>query len=675
MTARRLLGPTGPLASKLPGYEHREGQLVMADAVTRALAEQRVLVCEAGTGTGKTLAYLVPAILSGLRVVVSTATKALQEQIIDKDVPLIESTLGVEAHAALVKGLGNYVCLRRLAEARLAGSTHRSLPVVERWAESSDSGDMADLAAVGDDDPVWRDVTSSSETRVGAGCAYFDQCFVTRMKRRAEGARLLIVNHHLFFADIAVKASMGRNAPRGGVLPTYDAVIFDEAHALEDIAATFFGLRLSRARVDALARDAERAFASAKLLEKSGLRTGPLLLLDALRDASHAFFESISQALFRARGRGSDSSETRVTLHREVWSGALLTAYHTLDDAIEALSGFAETHGVNEVVRQIRGRVDDVRDTLARIVDPATHHVAWAELGAKSVSIGATPIDVGPLLRERVIEPIGSVILTSATLATGTTRGDTSFDFFRTRMGLDTALDLPLDELEVASPFHFPSSAILYAPRDLPEVNDARFVDEATERIEALVRLTGGGAFVLCTSTRAMRAFADRLRDRTPGPLLVQGHAPKATLLARFRAHGDAVLVATMSFWEGVDVPGRALRLVIMDKIPFAVPTDPVTRVRSEAIEAAGRSAFADYTLPGAALVLKQGFGRLIRTQKDRGIVALFDRRLRTKGYGRALVAALPKVFVTEDIDDVDVFWQRVRDDDDALRHRSSPEK
>lgn len=657
------------------GYEHREGQLVMADAVERALAEGRTLLCEAGTGTGKTLAYLVPAILSGLRVVVSTATKALQEQIIEKDLPLIQRTLGLAPEAALVKGLGNYVCRRRLGEARSAADLPlRSLPLVERWAETSATGDVAELASLAEGDPVLREITSSSETRIGAGCGYYDECFVTHMKRRAEAARLLVVNHHLFFADLAVKASMGRNAVRGGVLPSYDAVIFDEAHQIEDVAALFFGVRLTRARVEAMLRDAERAFVGAKLLTRGAEGEGVGRLIAIVHHTTAGLFERIGLEVLRGRssaGRHDGRlADERVALSRELWTGALLEAYHAFDAALEALAAYAETHAASEAVRLVESRASLIRESAARIVEPATHHVTWAEATARSVAIGATPVEVGSILRDRVLDPVGSVVLASATLTTGGARGEPSFRFVRSRLGLDTAGTVPVDELAVPSPFDYARAALLYAPRDLPEVNDAEHADRAAERVRELVKITAGGAFVLCTSLRAMRGFTERLRGHVPGLLLSQGDAPKATLLARFRAAENAVLVATMGFWEGVDVPGHALRLVVIDKLPFAVPTDPVTRARSFALEEEGKSAFFEYSVPEAALALKQGFGRLIRTGSDRGIVAVLDRRLRTKPYGRALLAALPPAPQTEDLAEVGIFWALVQDD--AMRQREA---
>lgn len=641
----------------------------MADAVERTLAEDRVLLCEAGTGTGKTLAYLVPAILSGLRVVVATATKALQEQIVHKDLPLIERHLGLEPRAVLVKGLANYLCRRRLEELRQAPSSevgveaHHRLPLLESWMRETETGDVSELSALAEGDSLWAQVSSSSETRIGSGCEHYEPCFVTRLKRQLGDASLLVVNHHLFFADLAVKSTMGAEAAgRGGALPPYDAVIFDEAHRLEDIATEFFGVRLSRPRVESMLRDADRAFVASGLADRL-LGKGEGTALTALvREASHAFFDAVASAASTQSGE-----DGRALLPRDAFVGARLSAYHRLDDALDVLEQYAETHAVSEAVDLVRRRAARVRDEVSRIVDPATHQIAWVRRStAGNLSVGASPVDLGPMLRSAVFEQIGAVVLTSATLTTPTSKRRPEpeearpFGFLRQRMGLTAELDVPVDELEVASPFDYATRALLYTPRDLPEPNSPAFHERATERARELVSITGGGAFVLCTSTRAVRTIARGLRESLGRRLLVQGEAPKRSLIARFRDGGHEVLVATMSFWEGVDVPGDALRLVVLDRLPFAVPTDPVVSARCAAIEEAGGNAFSDYSVPQAAILLKQGFGRLIRTSTDRGIVAILDPRLRRRSYGSALLRSLPPATQTEALDDVKTFWRRL---------------
>jgi ATP-dependent DNA helicase DinG len=405
----------------------------------------------------------------------------------------------------------------------------------------------------------------------------------------------------------------------------------------------------------------------------------------SVKSAAEALFERVS----RLAGTASGAGEGRVLLEADVWSGDLLDAYHGLDTALEALEHYAEANAKSEAVNLAGKRASSLREDAARIVDPAANQVKWAEARSRSVAVGASPVDVGGLFREEVFERIGACVLTSATLtvggssstgsssksskaskasstsATSTTSktteleggGGGSFRFLRSRMGLTEELSVPVDELSVPSPFDFPNAAILYTPRDLPEATDYAFVPQAADRIADLVAITGGGAFVLCTSIRGMSALADALKTRLDLPPLVQGTAPKTALLSRFRAHKDAVLVATMSFWEGVDVPGEALRLVIIEKIPFAVPTDPIVAARCAAIEREGGNPFVAYSVPQAAITLKQGFGRLIRTRSDRGIVAILDKRVKTRGYGKTLLASLPPARRTEQIEEVRAFW------------------
>jgi ATP-dependent DNA helicase DinG len=660
-----LLGPAGPFARTMTGYEDRPGQLAMAQAVERALDGGRILLCEAGTGTGKTLAYLVPALLSGLKVVVSTATKTLQDQIVSKDLPLVAQHLGFEPEVALVKGLGNYLCKRRFEELRTSASatgsaTLRSLPMVEAWAAETESGDFAELAMMAEGDPLWREISSSSETRIGSNCAYYDDCFVTKMRKDAESAQLLVVNHHLFFADLALRASAGERGFSGGALPPYDAVILDEAHQIEDVATQFFGTSISRARVDAMLRDAERAFFGAGLTDPVFGRGEGSALTGIVREASEAFFAVIADV---ARASGGDGG--RAMLGPDTWSSEVGEAWGRLDETLEALAGYSKGSAKDEPMRMVASRAAAMRAAASKVLDPSANQVTWVEVTARNVSIGASPIGLGDTLRTFLFERAFSVVLTSATLATAhrASGDEPSFAFVRSRVGLDEHLAAPVEEACVPSPFDYAASTLLYLPRDLPEPSADGFLDEAAERTADLVRITGGGAFVLCTSVRAMRALAKRVGGLLKRPLMMQGDAPKGALLSRFRSQNDAVLVATMSFWEGVDVPGDALRLVVIDKLPFAVPSDPIVAARAKAIEANGKSPFLEYFVPQAAITLKQGFGRLIRTQKDRGIVALLDRRVSTKGYGRVLLDSLPPARRVESLDELRAAWTAMHDD------------
>ncbi len=642
----------------------------MAEAVEQALERERHLFVEAGTGTGKTLAYLVPAVLSGRKVVVSTATRALEDQIYLKDLPLVAESLaphGVTFRAALMKGLANYVCRRRLEEARLSGEHERDRDFarIVEWANRSDDGDRAEIAELAEEAPVWRAVSSSSETRIGASCRYFDECFVTRMRREAEEAQIVVVNHHLFVADLALRT--GARGAYASVLPAYDAVVFDEAHQLEDVATDFFGVRISSARVEALARDAERALhaprrssGKASLLETT---SGPVRsTLEGLRHASNAFFVRLADA--------SRPSEGRRVLSETDVSPALRGAHAELDLRLEALEAVARSRA-EEVFALLARRTGDLRDDLRSVLageradaeGELTDLVRWVDVRSRSVSLGASPVDVGAALRSRLFDRVATVVCTSATLATGQ-----SFHFAKARLGAPPEAD----EAIVPSPFDFASRAILYVADDLPDPADVAFETAAGDRVGDLVRLTGGGAFVLCTSVRAMKALHACLRAAGLGePLLVQGERSKHQLLTSFRASGHAVLVATMSFWEGVDVPGPALRLVIIDKIPFAPPNEPVVSARCARLDRSGGSGFAQYSVPSAAMTLKQGFGRLIRSQTDAGAVAILDRRITRKGYGRLLLSALPPATRVRSLEELKVAWSALVEPHFAADSRS----
>jgi ATP-dependent DNA helicase DinG len=667
--ALELLGPDGPLAAALERYEARPGQLAMARGVERALASDRIFLCEAGTGTGKTLAYLLPALLSGRRVVISTATRALQEQIVAKDLPLLAGALGVDPRATLVKGLGNYLCLRRYDEFRRSlevDAPHRSaaLAALDAFRETSQSGDLGDLASLEEGDPVRLSVQSSSETRRGAECHHYDACFVTRMRREAEGARIIVVNHHLFFADLAL-----RGPHPGRVLPDYDAVIFDEAHQIEDVATTFFGVRVSESRFEHLLGDLERSAAGPPGL---GGQSGPGVIAIARQT------QETAAKLFQCLRSAAKVGDGRVRMDAEVWAGETLALYHRLDGHLEGLGaaasalsgtlasgqdsgsarqGAARSDGLYLAAR----RVQTLRDDLATIVEGSPGRITWAELGTRAAALTSSPVDVSTILRERIFESIPSVVLTSATLASGKSTSAEAFSYVRARLGLDRGRAAEAtEELVVESPFDYGEKALLYLPKDLPEPTDAGFTERAIERTADLVRLTDGGCFVLSTSIRGMKALHRGLGQRLRGRLLlVQGQASKASLIADFRTDRRAVLVATMSFWQGVDVPGDALRLVVIDRIPFPVPSDPLFQARGEALEAQGGSPFKELAVPIARMTLKQGFGRLIRSEGDDGVVALLDGRVHRKGYGRLVLSGLPPAAQTTDIEEVRRFWER----------------
>jgi ATP-dependent DNA helicase DinG len=635
LSAVDVLGQGGPLSRALSGYEERAEQLAMTQLVERALDEDAVALVEAGTGTGKTLAYLVPALLSGKKVVVSTGTKTLQEQIFLRDLPLLEQHLDRPVSAAMMKGLGNYLCLRRYSEFMAAPETERvssprALAQLREFRLRTTTGERSELE-LPEELPIWSEVASGSDTRIGQRCPHYEACFVTKMRRQAEEAQIVVVNHHLFFADLALRGPHG-----GSAIPDYDAVIFDEAHQIEGVVTEFFGVRVSSARVETLIRDAERAFRGVQALDEL------LPLCTAVLASASDFFASLPSARELESGRRM--------LPRGALVGRSEQALERFDATLEALAGEARARAhQSESIVQLHKRVSRIRDDLEIVREGKDSHVTWAEARGARTSIGASPVDVGDVLREKMFERGGATIFTSATLTTGQ-----SFSFFKERIGLDFE---PL-ELALPSPFDYARQAALYLPRHLPDPRDPAFVNDAVAEIRALIELTGGGAFVLCTSLRSMQRLHALTAPYLPRAPLIQGMAPKHELLNTFRARHDSVLFASASFWEGVDVPGDALRLVIIDKLPFEVPTDPLVQARCERLSARGESAFMRYLVPSAALSLKQGFGRLIRTRSDRGVVAVLDSRLSTKSYGRVLLKSLPDASRCYSQSEVSAFWK-----------------
>lgn len=636
MSVDAWLGEGGLLARAISAYEPRAAQLEMARAVEQALARDDTLLLEAGTGTGKTLAYLVPALLSGKKVVISTGTKTLQDQIMQRDLPLLASVAG-ELSVACMKGLPNYLCLRRYEEFRRSPAAFmplaRQLPLIERWRETTLTGDRSELNELAEDNALWHEIQSSSETRIGMKCQYFEACFVTRMRREAEQARLLIVNHHLFFADLAL-----RDGARGSsVIPNYDAVIFDEAHMIEDVATDFFGVSVSTNKIEVLMRDAQRAFAAAHL-------SGPYeRLVSAVGLTASRFFDTLP------RPRTGESG--RVPLPSETFVVRLQEPMFALDNALDALASYAKSRiAESEAVAQIARRAEQIRDEVALIAEGGPgDQVTWTLARGRSTSIGSSPVEVGALLRERLFLRGGACVLTSASLAT-----NASFDYVRARLGIDYGAQ----ETCLASPFDYAEQAALYLPKGVGDPRDLAFTERACAEIEALVKLTRGGAFVLCTSNRALRELSSRTRDKLGCSVLVQGEAPNAALLDAFRADGNAVLFGTAGFWQGVDVPGSALRLVIIDKLPFDVPSDPLVSARCHRLKERGEEPFMRYLVPAAALTLKQGFGRLIRSRADRGIVAILDQRVTTKGYGKVFLRSLPNARRCDTLAELQAFFR-----------------
>ncbi len=619
-----VLAPGGALQRAMPDYEDRAEQRAMSAAVARALEDNRPLIVEAGTGTGKTLAYLVPALESGKRVVVSTGTRALQDQIARHDIPLLKSLVERPFEAVVLKGVSNYVCKRRLAELASRGPDV-SVDALVDWAEHTRTGDRAEVEWLGEDAPLWKEVTTTPDARIGPRCPYFERCFITQARRAAETAQLILVNHHLYFADRALRAAH----PGARVLPDHDAVIFDEAHQLEDVATEHFGARISTHRVAELVRDAQLALAAMPLW---GGRSAD----DAIRSVERAGISLFASVRSHLIGEDRVQLPTGLFDHPE-----RQIRWFELDNALEHLARTAEEdseespdedNGTRAALAGLARRCRELRDDLATIAEQRQKtHVYWGEARPTSTTLTAAPIEVADLLRRHVIASGPTSIFTSATLAAAGELG-----YARTRLGLDDA-----EELIVASPFDYTRQAMLYVPRDLPPPAHDDFSAAAAARTVELLAITSGRAFLLFTSHRALKAAA-RLLDKLPYPRLVQGEAPRATLIERFRATPHAVLFGTSSFWEGVDVPGDALSLVVIDKLPFDPHTDPLVAARMQAAAELGKDPFATIQLPAAALALKQGFGRLIRRRDDRGIVAILDNRVVTRGYGRVFLDTLP---------------------------------
>jgi ATP-dependent DNA helicase DinG len=644
-----VLRPGGPLAGALAGFEPRPGQLAMAARVAEALDNDERLLVEAGTGTGKTLAYLLPAILSGRKVVVSTGTKTLQDQIARIDLPRLLGVLPARFTFAVMKGLSNYLCLRRFhehsAQTTLGLGAPDPLARVRAWIEETGTGDRADLAELPDDSPLWREITATPETRLGPRCPYHERCFVTGMRRRAVDAQIVLTNHHLFFADLALRARW----PDVQVIPPYEAVIFDEAHQLEEVATEFFGLHVSSLRMHALARDIGRTSVPAAALARG------TSLARRLQAAADAFAEALRARLPAPR---SGAEEIRVPFPEDLWAtrASPVARYHELDtvleDAAAFFDGLADEH--REAIHAgLARRAAVLRTELGQMIDSrgGSTLVRWLVASSRHVSLRASPIDVGPILKQRFEAHPGPLIFTSATLSAAG-----GFEYVRDRLGLgDVAADATFP-----SPFRYARQALIYVASDLPDPTEERFPAAVAERALELCRASSGRALLLFTSFRNLRVAEEKLRADGGFPLLVQGERPRHVLLAALRERLGSVLLATQSFWEGVDVPGEALSLVMIDRLPFAVPDDPLTAARIDRIREQGGDPFGSYQLPRAALALKQGFGRLIRTRRDRGVVALLDGRILRRPYGSVLMAGLPADCPrTEALEDVARFFER----------------
>jgi len=645
-----VFGPEGLIAQAHPEYEHRPGQIEMARAVMRAFEEERHLIVEAGTGTGKTLAYLVPAVASALagrgRVIVSTGTKNLQEQLMEKDIPFLQNVLPKPFAATYMKGRSNYLCLNRLARAE--GS-----PVLEGleevdyfeevcdWSRETQIGDRAELANLPESLSFWRHIDARPESCLGQKCPDFEPCFITRMRDRAKEADVIVVNHHLFFADLAL-----RNGNYGSVLPDYTAVILDEAHLIEDVASEYFGSQVSNYQIDDLVRD----LGMLKLEEAEVDRevTKSTARLSRFADEFWMGFRD---------GRGEEGRSplnpgtfSKRNIDGQFEATPLGDLYSVLDGTIARLETTLDaikdrTPDIESLIRRLR----QLRFELQFIVTGSDKKfVYWMERRGRGVFLRASPIDVAGILQDKLFDEVPTVVLTSATLSSGG-----NFAFIRDRLGLDTA-----DDLIAESIFDYKQQAILYLPANMPDPRSREWPDAAADEVIRILNATEGRAFVLSTSLAGMQSLFENVWAEIEYPCLVQGSAAKSQLLKRFRETPNAVLFATSSFWQGVDVRGDQLSCVIIDKLPFAVPTDPIVAARQRYIEDSGGSSFHEYSVPQAIIALKQGLGRLIRSTTDRGVLAVLDPRLRTKPYGRTFLKSLPQCRITSQVEDLAAIFQ-----------------
>ncbi len=627
-----LLGADGPFANALPGFAPRETQIRMARAVETALAQKDSLVIEAGTGIGKTLAYLVPAILSGERVIISTGTKNLQDQLFFRDLPLVKEALGKSLKTALLKGRANYLCLHRMMMAHADGrlpskEAVQELEAVIEWNAKTMDGDLSLSSAVSEESGLLPLITSTADNCLGSECPQFEDCYVARARREAQDADIVVVNHHLLFADMAIKQS-----GFGEVLPGASAFIVDEAHQAPEIASRFFSTTLSARQVTELCRDflAESAEVSGAM----GTLREPLAdCLQKLKEIQLAFSDHMPE-------RGSWQELMRDEQVR--------TALQELDRSVHALA-----ESVNDMYGRARGmdgcidRLTELQVRLDRFdAEPPAGEVRWFEKRGRGFAIHITPLDVSVpfnAFREKVD---AAWLFTSATLAVGE-----DFRHFTRQMGLEDAQTLLLD-----SPFDYPNNALMWLPENLPEPRNVEFVPAFLDVIVPLLEASKGRAFLLFTSHRVLRQAAELLADRIAFPLFVQGERPRSVLLEQFRESGEGVLLGSASFWEGVDVIGDALSLVVIDKLPFAAPDDPVMEARSEVLRRSGGNPFIQLYLPHAVIALKQGAGRLIRDVNDRGALVICDPRIRTKSYGRVFRESLPPMRLAGGQSEVEVF-------------------
>ena len=631
-TPEYILSEAGPLAASISDFSSRPQQIELAEAIEQAFKNKQSLICEAGTGTGKTFAYLVPALLSGEKVIISTGTKHLQDQLYQRDIPLVHQSLGLPINVALLKGRANYLCLHLL---KLSETENRyfdkesvsQLREIRQWSQHTTHGDLDELAHIPDSASVRSVVTSTTENCLGQECDFYEDCHLFRARRHANDADIVVVNHHLFFADLAL-----REQGYGELLPTADMVIFDEAHQLPDLASMFFSQTLSSRQMLELLSDSKAAY-----FEEAADSPDFLEMLDKIEKSVHD--------LRLAFGRNEQRMDWAEIWEKQEVKTAFSDLMERAHDLHVALEAFAERGKLLDNCFRRTVDILNILNDYTESVNP--EHIRWLEIRGSGFLLHRTPLDVAEAFQSRMRDYDCQCIYTSATLSV-----NNNFKHFASLLGLEMIRSESWE-----SPFNFKKQALLYLPQGLPDPREQGYTEEIVERALPVLALTRGRAFMLFTSHRALKIAAELLKEKINYPVLVQGDAPRTELLDSFRHTKHAVLMGTSSFWEGVDVKGQALSCVIIDKLPFSSPGDPVLKSRLKLMEEQGRNPFIEYQVPEAVINLKQGIGRLIRDKNDYGLLMICDPRLKTKSYGKIFLNSLPAMEQTHDLIDVEEFF------------------